>query len=157
MQTPDPIESMLARLMPGTLSQSGQRSIESMIDELAGETAAVRTTTPAIRRWWIGSGIAAAVALSFALPAMFRGAPASSLVSTPKAVEEAPAMEFVEESNRVESVRDEGWLADADGTAMQAVRYRVVEENTLRDAKTGYTVRISEPRDEVLLTPVSSF
>jgi hypothetical protein len=52
---------------------------------------------------------------------------------------------------------DEGWVADPDGSAMQAVRLRMVSEDVVRDEETGYTVTVSEPREEVLLMPVSDF
>jgi hypothetical protein len=44
-----------------------------------------------------------------------------------------------------------------EGDALQAVSLRVIEENTLRDRETGYTFNISEPRDELVLMPVTSF
>jgi hypothetical protein len=48
-------------------------------------------------------------------------------------------------------------MEDPDGAAMQAVRVRVVEANTLRDEETGIVVQVSEPREEMVLTPVSVF
>jgi hypothetical protein len=33
----------------------------------------------------------------------------------------------------------------------------MVSEDVVRDEETGYTVKISEPRDEILLMPVSDF
>ena len=52
---------------------------------------------------------------------------------------------------------DEGWVVDEDGAAMQAVRVRVVEANTLRDELTGIVVQVADPREEMILTPVSTF
>ena len=40
---------------------------------------------------------------------------------------------------------------------VQAVRVRVVEANTLRDEETGIVVQVSDPRDEMILTPVTMF
>jgi hypothetical protein len=59
--------------------------------------------------------------------------------------------------DRVEAMSDEGWVADPDGAAMQAVRVRVVEANTLRDEATGIVVQVSDPREEMILTPVTVF
>ena len=39
MQTPDPVETILARLMPPALSEAGPAEIEAMLDELAGPAA----------------------------------------------------------------------------------------------------------------------
>ena len=61
------------------------------------------------------------------------------------------------ESDRIESMTDEGWQEDADGTAMRALRLSVVEENSLRDEETGIVMQVSEPREEILLMPVSAF
>jgi len=64
---------------------------------------------------------------------------------------------LVSESDRIEKMSDEGWMADPQGGMMHAVRMRVVEENSLRDEETGIVVQISEPRDELLLIPVNQF
>jgi hypothetical protein len=40
---------------------------------------------------------------------------------------------------------------------MHALRLSVVEENSLRDLETGIVVQISEPREEILLMPITAF
>lgn len=153
MPVPDPMEVALARLMPTALSVSGQRSIEEMLDELAAEVPA--PVHHRFRRPLIGLAAAAAVAGVITLSSLFhpQAAPmARVLASAP-----APGVEWMAQSERVESVADEGWVSGADGSAMQALRLRVVGENTVRDEETGYTVRVSEPREEMLLMPVSAF
>lgn len=160
MQTPDSIEAALARLMPPALSESGQRSIEAMLDELAG-------ATPVVRRPWsftlrpvliaLPTGIAAALVAWLSLVPRQPAAP--PLVAKPTTVTaELPSrLLLVRESDRVETVADAGWLGDPDGDAMTAVRVRVVEANTFRDEESGIVVQVSDPRDEVILTPVSVF
>ncbi|MCF7675699.1 MAG: hypothetical protein K9M97_10165, partial [Akkermansiaceae bacterium] len=64
---------------------------------------------------------------------------------------------LISESSRVEDISDEGWLASPEGGAAQAVRCRVVEASTFRDEETGIEVVVAEPREEVLLMPVSVF
>jgi len=64
MQAPDPIETIMARLMPPGLSGEGQSSMEGLIDELAGPGEA--NVVPISRGNWgfrvaIGGGIAAAI------------------------------------------------------------------------------------------------
>jgi hypothetical protein len=155
MQAPDPIEAALARLMPTAMSASGQRSIEDMLDGLAAESKVVR-----VRDWKrpaIGVGIAAAIVAMVTLPGLLKSG--AEIVSSPQVRSDVASLGafLVEKSERVESMSDEGWVADPDGSAMQAVRLRMVSEDLVRDEETGYTVKISEPRDEILLMPVSDF
>jgi len=60
-------------------------------------------------------------------------------------------------SDRVESMTDEGWQESQDGSAMRALRLNAVEERSVRDQESGIVVKISEPREEILLIPISSF
>lgn len=155
MQAPDPIEAALARLMPTAMSASGQRSIEDMLDGLAAESKVVR-----VRDWkrpTIGLGIAAAIVALVTLPGLFKTG--VEIASSPQVRADVASLGvyLVEKSERVESMSDEGWVADPDGSAMQAVRLRMVSEDVVRDEETGYTVTVSEPREEVLLMPVSDF
>ncbi len=55
MHKPDSVEAVLARLMPAALSEEGQAEIESMIDELAGETP--ETSPSRIRHWATRRGV----------------------------------------------------------------------------------------------------
>jgi len=161
MQAPDPIETILARLMPPALSQSGQRSIEAMLDELVAATPRHSSPGP-LKPWWVRRftlpfGIAAALAALLALgPRSAQVTPALAM-HHPAADNKGSGLVLVSESDRIEAMSDEGWVADPDGTAMQAVRVRVVEANTLRDEETGIVVQVSDPRDEMILTPVTMF
>jgi hypothetical protein len=163
MQTPDSIEAALSRLMPPALSESGQRAIEDMIDELA-------SATPTAQRHWYSQPWPALIAVPLGIAAALvawlslvpRGENPPALVSAPSssaqvATEPDSRLLLVRESDRVEAVSDEGWLGDPDGDAMTAVRFRVIEANTFRDEESGIVVQVSDPRDEVILTPVSVF
>lgn len=156
MQAPDPIETILARLMPTALSQDGQLEIEAMIDELAGPES--ENVVPISAGKWlvrslVGGGIAAAVAGLLALAPMIDGFSPPQVAATSK----SPAgFVLVSESDRIESMTDEGWQEE-DGSAMHAVRLTAVEENNVRDEESGMVVRISEPREEILYTPISAF
>lgn len=157
MQAPDPIETILARLMPTALSQDGQLDIEAMIDDLAGpETENVVPISSGnwLVRSLIGGGIAAAVAGLLALAPMIDGFSTPQVSVTSKA---ASGFVLVSESDRIESMTDEGWQEDLDGSAMHALRLLAVEENNVRDEESGMVVRISEPREEILYTPISAF
>ena len=157
MQAPDPIETVLARLMPPALSQDCQNELEAMISDLAGpdsspQISAIRRTG----RWVLGGGIAAAVG---ALCALFPIREEETASPAALAGVEAPpsGLVLLSESDRIESMTDEGWWEDADGSALRALRLNVVEENQVRDEESGMRVRISEPREEVLFVPISSF
>ncbi len=156
MHDPRTVETILARLMPTALSEDAQRGMEGMLDELAlADGGAVHPDAAGgsrFRRWFWG-GLAAT------------GMGAAILFHSPDDVppiagqDETSAPEFVlvGESDRIESMTDEGWQEDADGSAMRAVRLRVVEENSLYDQETGIVMKVSEPRDEVFLMPISAF
>ena len=153
MRDIDPIEAALARLMPVALSDSGERVIHETLDEMAAGLPVNRGQTQ--REWGIGLGIAAAaiVGAFAAWPSLQAPAPA---VAVPEEEITSP-IEWVSNSDRIESLQDEGRISGTDGDALQAVSVRVVAENTLRDRETGYTLRISEPREELVLMPVTSF
>jgi hypothetical protein len=159
MQAPDPIETVLARLMPPALSHERQLELEEMFDELAGPQPA--TAIPLRRpsypvRLICGGGIAAAIGALFALVPMMR----TETQPRSMAVVPQPApsgLVLLSESNRVESMTEEGWQEDASGATMRAMRLHVVEENSVRDQESGMKVEISEPRQEILLLPIDSF
>ncbi len=156
MHKPDPVETILARLMPAALSDEGQRGIEAMLDELAGPAVEVVPVKPWFRRSFAGAigagGIAAALLLLLVVSRSSVSAPAG-----PAAHQQAPGFVLMGESGSVESMTEEGWSEDSDGSAMRTMRLRVVEENRLLDEETGIVMLVSEPRDEHLLTPVSTF
>jgi hypothetical protein len=160
MQTPDSIEAALSRLMPPALSTAGQRSIEAMLDDLAA-TAVVAKPSARRRmyRYLAPAGIAAALLVGAGTA--FRQLPSSPAFAGEPAVvsalDEGDGIVLISESNRVETLSDEGWLGTPEGGAMQAVRSRVVEANTFRDEETGIEVVVSEPREETILMPVSVF
>lgn len=156
MHKPDPVETILARLMPAAMSDGGQREIEAMLDELAGPAAEVIPMRPWFRRPLSGGIAAAGIAAAMLLPLVI----SRSFVPAPVVSEEQSALPgfiLVGESGSVKSMSEEGWQEDADGAAMRTMRLRVVEENRLLDEETGIVMLVSQPRDEVLLTPVSTF
>lgn len=160
MLKPDPIETILTRLMPPAMSDAGQLSINEMLDELAAAAAPASHVRPTGVTWMrriITAGIAATgVAAALVFPLASQLSP-SSWAETSRASEVPAGLVLVGESDRVESMTDEGWQEDIDGAPMQATRLKVVEENSLLDVQTGIVMQVSQPREEIFLTPVSTF
>lgn len=157
MHKPDSVETILARLMPPGLSDAGQRDIEAMLDELAGPAVEISAAKPVpnhwLRRMIVGGIAAAGVAAAMIFPTA--GSPPPVAAASDQEV--PPEFVLVGESDRIESTTDEGWVEDSDGTTMRALRLSVVEENSILDEETGYVMQVSEPREEILLMPVSAF
>jgi len=154
---PDPVETILARLMPAALSDEGQLGMEAMLDELAGGAAVeVIPMKPWFRRPFAGGIAAAGIAAALLLPLSISRTPVPAPVVSAEQ-KPVPGFVLVSESGSVESMSEEGWQEDADGLAMRTMRLRVVEENQLLDEETGIVMLVSQPRDEYLLTPVSTF
>ncbi len=151
MQAPDPIETILARMMPPALSQDCQSEIEAMIDDLAGPENVVRMSW--LTRCVIGGGIAAAIGALCAVFPMIQGSSNSHLAVTSPG-ERPSGLDLVSESDRIESVTDEGLRQDSEGLSMRSLRLKAVQENSVRDKETGMVVRITEPREEILMTPM---
>ena len=129
MQAPDPIDSIMARLMPPGLSDEGQSSMEGLIDELAGPGEA--NVVPISRGNWglkvaIGGGIAAAIGGLCAL------LPLGPLSSTKSRTAANPPARFSElvllgQSDTAESGRTE-----------------------VRREGDGYRVKINGPQDQIV-------
>lgn len=167
MQTPDPVdpltesmEAILGRLMPPALSEHSQMEIENVIDGLSGEQPVAGKLVPVssgawITRWAAGGGIAAALGL---LGALYMG---DGSVQEPKngqlVQEMSSGFIVVKETDRVESVTDEGLKENADGSTMRAVRLKAEETKQVLDEESGMIIEIREPREELLLTPINEF
>lgn len=150
------IESILSRLMPSALSEDGQRDIEMMLDELAGPaTSSAPAAQPRPRLWQLLGGIAAAIVALAVISHSFH--PTTPAVTARGMESGLPSFELLGESDRVETIRDDGWRESPEGSAMRAMLLRVIEENRVLDRETGIVMRITEPRDELLLMPVSAF
>ncbi len=156
MQRPESIEEMLDRLMPVAISEKGQSSLDAMLDELCGPEV---EEAPSVRKsYWRYAlppiGIAAAVSFMF----FKTDHHPSEILSLPVASEvNQDELSLMGESDRIEALADEGLVANPQGGVMQAMRVRVVGENTFRDEETGIVMQISEPREEMLFYQVNAF
>lgn len=156
MRTED-VEAALARLMPPALSEECQLEIEELFDDGGTLEPDVSVRTGFCRWLAAAGGIAAAIGALIAifLPTGDHGSPPAVAAAVP--VAQSYGLVLVSESDRIESMTDEGWQEDSDGNAMHALRLSVVEENSLRDEETGIIVLVSEPREEILFTPITAF
>ena len=167
MHTPDPVdpltesmESILGRLMPPAISGESQAEMEKMIDGLAGEPPQAGNVIPIstggwFARWAAGGGVAAALGL---LGALYMG---DKTVQEPRngalVQEMSSGLIVVKETDRVESVTDVGLKQNADGSTVRVLRLKAVETNKVLDKESGIVVEIREPREELLLTPITEF
>jgi hypothetical protein len=145
--------------MPPALSQDAQVEIDAMIDELAGpeaENVVEISSGRWLARMAIGGGIAAAIGAMFAISPVFQSSE-NGKVAVAAPVPSRSGLVLVSESDRIDSMTDEGWQENPDGSAMRALRLNAVEENNVRDEETGMEVLISEAREEILLMPISAF
>ena len=167
MESLEYIEKALSRLVPSALSEEGQRSLEDLIDSLAAEEPAV-VEMPAVTRrpWgWIAGGIgaaAAAVVISLSMPALAPDAP--RLVANPlpgivpaSSQDEKGGVVLLEQLEKVEAAQPEDWMSETDGVAHRAWRRRVLSQERVQDLQTGYEITVSNPREEVILMPVTAF
>jgi hypothetical protein len=158
-KTPEQIEAILGKLVPTALSVEATESIGTMLDGLSPSAAA---TQPRPARAVGGSRkrfllpFSAAAALCLAALSWDRRDGNGTL---PPGVVSAPAEGFrlVAHSGRIDAVDDIGWSTDETGSALHTVRLSVVEEAELLDAETGMLMTLRQPREEILLTPVTSF
>ncbi len=148
------VERSLERLVPRGFSAEGEASLMGLIDELAGESS----ESAAAPRWgallgWTG-GLAAALAVGAGL--VFSGD--ERIQPTPLTGVEDMGIELMAEAEGVVFAEPESDLrSDNDGDLHQAWHVQVVNEERIRDVRTGYEVRITRPRDELVLLPVTSF
>lgn len=164
MDTPESIERALLRLVPSALSEEGRSFLEETIDELAaasgpasrsyGEASAVAGVRKVLLGWF-ALGMAASLALVIGLWQLGTG---ERSVGNDVLFVAGPAMVLIEESSKILSAEEkQGLLADSDGSIHRAWWVEVVNEERFLDPQTGSEVRVVEPRDEMILMPVTAF
>lgn len=156
MRSPEEIEAGLQRLMPRGLSLAAQESIEDAIDELAQDD---RDIPHPHRRSW---GLAAVAIAMLGMTGIWWNGQRQGAMPALAAIEKtssgtAEDGSWLREREKLEGTHANEELVELDGTAHQAIRYDVVEERDWRDRRTGLVVKVREPREELVLVPVSSF
>lgn len=162
MEPINSIEEKLSRLIPPALSEEGQRGLEDLIDELAGvEADADFEATP--NRWlW---KVAAAVAILAVPVVMTHRRGDSPVMDTSLAQLDvdvtlgvSPEMMLLKSIQMIDAREDDGLIVPSDGTAPHyRYRYRVIDEEVVRDPETGVEITLRQPRQEVVTIPVTQF
>ena len=162
MKPAEQIEESLKRLAPAALSERASESIGSMIDSLAtsdADEADEQIESITGRRGWRGpaawSGIAAAVVIGVVFSWSQRPDEAGPVAQPDQMA--VPGFEWVGRTDQVGELEDGGLLADESGRVHRMVRYQVIEEEVVRDGRSGAMMRVTGPREELMLVPVSTF
>ena len=153
------LENALLRLMPAAVSSDAQERMDTMLDDLAGDSKIARFDFRKVS-WSLGAaGIAAAVAVTayFSIPNFPAPQIARDSIPVSEPQEIPHELVFLSEADRVEGVSDDGLFVDSGGSAVRKVRIRVVEESQIRDEETGIIVMLTEPREEMYMVPVNTF
>lgn len=165
------IEAKLQRLVPPSLSEDGELRLEEAVDRLAGvQSRGESQGRPAAgNAAWLWKAVAVVAVL--VIPVVMiqfadRDAEDSSLaqvdpsISLNVASEMANLQEMVllKSTKLIDGRVDDGLIVPDDGaTPHYRYRYRVVDEEQVRDLESGSVITIRQPRQEVVTIPVTQF
>jgi len=156
METPESVEAKLSRmLIPRGFSGRGMAECELLIDQLAAESPSAK---PDRRPWLWAGGLAASVALAIGLALGLPDDAVPPLALVDGAAAEIEELFLISESEGVVSAQVAGErLSEEDGSLLQPWQVQVVSEERFRDEQTGEEIRVWQPREEIVLVPVSTF
>ncbi|MGB1128879.1 MAG: hypothetical protein ACPG4K_02420, partial [Haloferula sp.] len=103
----------------------------------------------------ISGSAAAGIALAFALTWLNAPEKPEPVAAISTGVELVSLVS--EEEGVVAAEADEELLADSDGRLMRAWHVQVVNQERFVDPQTGHEITVVQPRDELVLMPVSAF
>jgi hypothetical protein len=154
MKSVEQIEKSLGRMVPAALSQRTSRELDEMIESLAIQDGEVPRG-----HWRTTAGwSAAAAALVLGAFSFWQWNPEKPGAGQPTgAASPSTGIELLSQTDRVGKTTDAGLMADDGGGMLRVLRCQVVEEEMVRDKRSGITVRVTEPREETVLIPVSNF
>lgn len=171
MKPVNSIEEKLRRLVPPSLSEEGEFRLGETVDRLAG----VQSRSGSRRRPVVGKVArlwkAVAVVAILAIPVVMiqfadRDVGGSSLAQLDPSIsldgvsEMANLQEMVllKSTKLIDGRVDDGLIVPDDGAAPHyRYRYRVVDEEQVRDLESGAVITIRQPRQEVVTIPVTQF
>jgi hypothetical protein len=157
------LENQLRKLRPTAPSPELMRRVEQAMAEPKSSTAtaAVLPRQQRLHFNWLSLGLGLAAATALVLFAIVRIEQPASTTSRVASVSPAPASSTAQLvptglTQVVYHTRDEGLhFPNNSAQPMRRVRSQARETIRWRNPKTGATLRISYPREEVSLTPIS--
>lgn len=158
MKDIEKLEQSLERMVPVALSRRASGELDETIDALALQSGEGRGNKG--RMLVRLGGLAAAVMLGvFAVWDWFPGRAdgVGGSVAAEPAAALALGVELIGQTDHFGEPSDGGLVIGEDGRMHRVLRYEMVGEELLRDARDGSVVRLVEPREEIVLVPVSSF
>lgn len=152
METPESMERMLRqRLVPRGFTDRGMSGMEALIDGLAGVEGGGRKKSRKPWMFGIAASLAMAAVISWSVSRMGDEAVAEIAAL-------GPVVSLVSESEAVVAAeKADAYLSDDDGTLLQGWYVEVLSEEMFHDGETGEVVKVRQPRDELVLVPVSTF
>lgn len=155
MSKADTVEEILARLMPVAMSESAEEEIFDNLEELAS-TLDHESVGGVPKRWpWI-TGAAAAFGLS-ALGVLHTSHSSPNRGTLAASPDSLPSLVNLSRIDTLQSIEGQGWWEDGEGNAHQSLRLNMVAHQEILDQETGIRMTVSEPREETILVPVSTF
>jgi len=156
------IEDSLRQLIPSSLSEDGIQRMDAVIEDLSKD--GVAALKGGRGRAWYLLWRAAAIVILLLLPAtLFYIYQDETGVSGVASVGVANDMldselELVKTTNHLTETQDDGLIIPDDGgVPHHRLRYYIVDEEQLRDSKTGVEVVVRQPRYEIVTIPVTLF
>lgn len=157
------LEDQLRKLRPATPSPELFNRVERAlsVEETSPSTAAVLSRERRFHFNWLSLGLGLAAATALVLFAFIRLQQPTTTTPTVASVSPAPATSTAQLipaglTQVVYHTRDEGLhFPNNSDQPMRRVRSQARETIRWRNPKTGATLRISYPREEVSLTPIS--
>lgn len=167
MEPSNSIEAKLEALLPPALSEQGLKDMEAQIDDLAGVQASDSLASVEFP-WtsWAWKAVAVIVVLLVAIVMVNQDADVDRDTTVAVVDSEAiflaqlnqPEMVLLKSTKLVDGRESDGLIVPANGTAPHfRYRYRVVDEEQVRDPMTGTVITLRQPRQEVITIPVTEF
>lgn len=150
------IEDKLYGLMPMAISDQAQADIELQIDQLTGLVADI----PKVQKntfWKPLIQVAAMITLAVTV-FFFQKREDTQSVKRSIVLKDEPELTLINTTNRVQGLESDGLIYPDDGTIPHyRYRYKVSNEELIRDEATGLVITVTQPSHEVVTIPVTYF
>ncbi|MFK7912224.1 MAG: hypothetical protein AB8F34_16740 [Akkermansiaceae bacterium] len=162
------LEQRLQAIATRDISNEAMDRLDDVIDGFSEQAAAGSTgiidqhpATQGANRSWLWAGAAAIVVIGGGWLLGFMGvndSPSDSVENTITLNDDVVAFTLLKSVNRVDAYEHDGLIIPRDGGAPHyRHRYHIVDEEKIRDERTGTIVTVRQPRQEVVTMPVTQF